>query len=169
MRPRSDASFHRWWRDRDIRHGRPLIPHPTGSSPYPSSSQVPRNPPTHDWGNSALVKHDIMCVWKSNKLLLFPSPSLYLTQMYTFSSVNLWSLKKSRQFHTHIFGRSEVEEQVISSNRLHMEDDGVIAAFLDLWPVAADTVSTGRHRHLNLGVKGHERSSQRWMILFLFL
>lgn len=72
-----------------------------------------------------------------------------------------WSLKKSRQFHTHIFGRSEVEEHVISSNRLHMEDDGVIAAFLDLWPVGADTVSTGRHRHLNLGVKGHERSSQR--------
>lgn len=155
VRPRSDASFHRWWRDRDIRHGRPLIPHPTGSSPYPSSSQVPRNPPTHDRGNSALVKHDIMCVWKSVECV----SSLFLTQ--TFSDVNLWSLKKSRQFHTHIFGRSEVEEQVISSNRLHMEDDGVIAAFLDLWPVGADTVSTGRHRHLNLGVKGHERSSQR--------
>ncbi len=42
---------------------------------------------------------------------------------------------QSRHSHTHIFGRSEVEEQVISSSRLHMEDDGVIAAFLDLWPV----------------------------------
>lgn len=70
-------------------------------------------------------------------------------------------MKEQRQIYTHIFGRSEVEEQVISSIGLHMEDNGVIAALLDLWPIAADTVSAGRHRHLNLRFKGHERSSQR--------
>lgn len=37
-----------------------------------------------------------------------------------------------------------------------MEDNGVIAALLDLRPISADTVSAGRHRHLNLGFKGHE-------------
>ncbi len=103
VRPRSDASFHRWWRDRDIRHGRPLIPHPTGSSPYPSSSQVPRNPPTHDRGNSALVKHDIMCVEECRVCVVSVSDSdvqrcepVIAEEVQTVSHSHIWPIRGRR-------------------------------------------------------------------------
>lgn len=60
------------------------------------------------------------------------------------------------RFVTHEFGRAEVEEEVLCGERLHVQDDGVVAAFLDVRLVGADTVSPGRHGHFNLEVKGQE-------------
>lgn len=51
---------------------------------------------------------------------------------------------------THIFGRAEVEEQVIRCGGFHVKDDGVVPTLPDLRSVTTETVAARRHGNFDL-------------------
>lgn len=52
--------------------------------------------------------------------------------------------------YTHIFGRTEVEEQIIRRGGFDVKNDGVVPALPDVRAVTPQTVAAGRHRYFDL-------------------